>query len=160
MNEFGYPALDPRQFRLLDSALAPHPGGLLSVWAQQDRDKPQDPIPGVVTFRGRLAGYHDGWVHLLRGDDTLRIGKGYVRKVWLVRTTPRNRAIGAGVGAVGLGLAAFVFSRGDRLGSGGDIGLVLGGLVVGAGAGFLLVPSSRPAGQIYPPSAVTVGARP
>jgi hypothetical protein len=152
--EYGEPALSVRQFPALDSALVGHHGAWVTVWAQPEpAPGPRTMPPPMVGFRGHLAGLDGGWLHLLRDQgDTLRIGKDYVRRVQLVRSASRNRWIGGLVGAVGFGLAGWVFTRDERPGStAGQLGIVAGSVVVGAGLGAVLVPGSRLSGQLYPP---------
>jgi hypothetical protein len=152
-HEYGEPALTVIQFPVLDSALAPHAGAAVTVWAQPTRIDPEALLaPAMVSFTGHLAGLHSGWVHVLQnGGDTVRIGKDYVRRVRLDRATQRNRWIGGLVGAVGFGLAGWVYTRSSSSGTTGEEFAIIGGSVVaGAGLGILIIPSSRTGEQIFP----------
>jgi hypothetical protein len=148
-SQFGEPGLTTLRRPDLEASLAGHDSALVTVWAQADPDGPLTPPPPFIIFRGHLAGMHDGWLHLLRdADDTVRIGVGHVRRIRLVRRTPRNRLIGSLVGAAGFGLASLVFTHDSD--GGDDLAVIGGSVAVGALGGALLVPGSRHAGQIYP----------
>jgi hypothetical protein len=151
--DYGDPSLRIRPYPALDSALAGHQGKQVSVWAQPDELDPLLPPPAMVSFRGALGVRQDGWLHLhLRNGDTTRVGLDYVRRVSLVRNTaPRNRVAAALAGAVGFGLAGWVYTRSNsRSSSAEDFAVVGGGALLGAGVGVLLIPGSRLGAQIYP----------
>jgi hypothetical protein len=147
--EYGEPILPTMRHPALESAVARHDSALVTVWAQSEPATPNEPPLGRVAFRGRLAGLSDGWLRLLRNRDTVRIGIDNVRRIRLVQSNPRNRMIGALVGAAGFTLAGWAFTQVEARGSGGVL-TVMGAAALGGGLGFLLVPGSRYAGQIYP----------
>lgn len=155
--EFGEQGMRHQRFVELDSALGMHMGRRLVVRVQEDlgQNRPAQTRPNVVTFRGRLLALDEGWVHLGRAaDDTVRLGKGSVVGVWLVRSSGHSRLPGAAIGAVVAGAAAFgilqMQAREDRPSDNAQVLLIGGSGLVGGLLGAAVWSSERRGDQLYP----------